>query len=215
MEIPFFGQAILKHSMIIIGLIIGSITYRHLSIGQKIIYTELWFIAIFGAWAVIRINNGLYSIPVYSIGSLFFYGLELIYIDYELKVFRKKKLFRTLGILLLSGIPVHWVIVRSLNYFSDVLILIHLFFSFFLFYCIVNRPTNIANQILRWAFIIYWLGDLFYIVFQNSISWEISTEFGIKIMSIHHKVTKLEEILISISFLMAYFQKKKTLQLQE
>ena len=215
MEIPFFVNAILKNSMLIIGLIIGAITYRHLSIGQKIIYMELWFFAIFDAWAIIRINKGLYSIPVYSIGNLIFYGIEFIYIDFELNVFRKKKLFRTLGIFLLSCIPAQWIILRSLNYFSDALILIHLFFSSFLFYCIVNRPTNTANQMLRWALLIYWLGDLLNVVFQNLMVWKMDPEFARKIIKIHHAVTKIKEILIIISFLMAYFKKEKTLQMQE
>ena len=214
MEIPFYVNAILKNSMLIIGLIIGAITYRHLSIGQKIIYMELWFFAIFDAWAIIRINKGLYSIPVYSIGNLIFYGIEFIYIDFELNVFRKKKLFRTLGIFLLSCIPAQWIILRSLNYFSDALILIHLFFSSFLFYCIVNRPTNTANQMLRWALLIYWLGDLPNVIFQNLIVWKMDLEFGIKIRLIHRIVIYLEVFLIIASFLLAYFRRKK-LQLQE
>jgi hypothetical protein len=213
METPYFVKAILLDSMIIIGLVIGAITYRHLSVGQKIIYTQLWVFAIFDTWAAIRIINGLYSIPVYSIGSFFFHGIELIYVDYELNGFRKKKLFRTLGIFLLICIPAHWIIVRNLNYFSDALILIHLFLSSFLFYCIINRPTNSANQMLRWALLIYWLGDLLNVVFQNLMAWKMDPEFGRKIMLIHHTVTKIKEILIIISFLMAYFRRKK-LQLQ-
>jgi hypothetical protein len=66
---------------------------------------------------------------------------------------------------------------------------------------------------LRWALLIYWLGDLLNVVFQNLMAWKMDPEFGRKIMLIHHTVTKIKEILIIISFLMAYFRRKK-LQLQ-
>ncbi len=68
---------------------------------------------------------------------------------------------------------------------------------------------------LRWALLIYWLGDLLNVVFQNLMVWKMDPEFGRKTMLIHHAVTKIKEILIIISFLMAYFKKEKTLQLQE
>jgi len=210
-----FIESTLRHSMVIIGLIIGGITFRYLSIGQKIIYTQLWFVIILGAWATIRINNGFYSQPVYSIGNLFLYGIELIYIDYELKAFRKKKLFRILGLLLLMCIPLDWIIVRNLNYQSDALILIHLFLSFFLLFCIVNRPTTNANQLLRWALLIFGLGDIIFVVFRNLITWEANIELGKKMMLMHYAIANLKVLLICISFLTAYFKKKKTHQLQE
>ena len=209
-----FIESILRHSMVIIGLIIGGITFRYLSIGQTTIYIQLWLFAIFGAWATIRINNGFYSTSVYSIGVFFFYGVELIYVDYELKVFRKKKLFRVMGILLLICIPTYWIIVRNLNYQSDAIILIHLFLSFFLFFCIVNRPTTIANQLLRWALLIYWIGDIIFVIFRNLITWEVNIELGKKMMLMHYGIANLKILLICISFLTAYFRRKK-LQLQE
>ena len=144
----------------------------------------------------------------------FFYGVELIYVDYELKVFRKKKLFRVMGILLLICIPTYWIIVRNLNYQSDAIILIHLFLSFFLFFCIVNRPTTIANQLLRWALLIYWIGDIIFVIFRNLITWEVNIELGKKMMLMHYGIANLKILLICISFLTAYFRRKK-LQLQE
>jgi hypothetical protein len=208
-------ESILMHLSLLTGLISGGIVYRYLSIEQRIIYVRCLVVVFFGVWATIRVYNGMYNIVVYTIGDFFFYGIDIIYVDYELKSFRKKKLFRILALLLLSGIPLNWIISGNLNLQSDVVIIMHLFLSIFIFYSILTRPTSNANQMLRWARLCFWLGDFFIVIYNNFLTWEMADEPAIQLNLIHRFVLINTDILMSISFLMAYFQKKKTLQLQE
>jgi hypothetical protein len=85
----------------------------------------------------------------------------------------------------------------------------HLFLSIFIFYSILTRPTSNANQMLRWARLCFWLGDFFIVIYNNFLTWEMADEPAIQLNLIHRFVLINTDILMSISFLMAYFQKKK------
>jgi ABC-type glycerol-3-phosphate transport system permease component len=104
-----------------------------------------------------------------------------------------KSFFRVLALLLLCCIPLHWIVVRDLNQQSEIISIIHIFLSIFILYLILNRPTPLADQLLRWAIIFYLLGDLIFTAFVNEITW----------------VAYIQDVLITISFLIAYFTSKK------
>jgi hypothetical protein len=209
MDVPIIIELILRHTSVIVILILGSMVFRHLSVGQRIIYLRYIIVAIFGFWASIRVINGMYSIPVYSIGSFFFYLIYVWYVDYELGNYKYKKFFRMLALLLLSCIPLHWIVVRDLNQQSEIISIIHIFLSIFILYLILNRPTPLADQLLRWAIIFYLLGDLIFTAFVNEITWGISVELSKKLSLLHYAVAYIQDVLITISFLIAYFTSKK------
>ena len=216
MDVPIIIELILRHTSVIVILILGSMVFRHLSVGQRIIYLRYIIVAIFGIWASIRIINGMYSIPVYSIGEFFFYLIYKLYVDYELGKYTYKSFFRVLALLLLCCIPLHWIVVGDLNQQSEIISLIHIFLSIFILYLILNRPTTFADQLLRWAIIFYLLGDLIFSAFVNEIIWGISIELSKKLNLLHYSVLYIQDVLIIISFLMAYFKREKpTLQIQE
>ena len=185
MDIPIILETILRHITVIVILLLGGMVFLHLSVGQRIIYFLNIVVAIFGFWASIRVINGMYSIPVYSIGSFFFYLIYVWYVDYELGNYKYKKFFRMLALLLLSCIPLHWIVVRDLNQQSEIISIIHIFLSIFILYLILNRPTPFADQLLRWAIIFYLLGDLIFPAFVTELIGGISVSFSNKLSLFH------------------------------
>jgi hypothetical protein len=210
MDIPIIIESILRHTTVIVILLLGGMVFRHLSAGQRITYLRYIIVAIFGIWASIRVINGMYSIPVYSIGNFFFFLIYIWYVDYELGKYTYKSFFRVLALLLLCCIPLHWIVVGDLNQQSEITSLIHIFLSIFILYSILNRPTKFADQLLRWAILFYFLGDLIFSAFVNEISWRISIELSKKLNLLHYIVVYIHDVFIIISFLFAYFNSKKT-----
>jgi hypothetical protein len=215
MEQPFIVKIILHHFTLFVAITAGAISFRKLSVGQKIIWGECCLTLSLGIWTAIRIYYGFYSTPIVSTFEFICYGIELVYIDYELGAFRKKKLFRILGVFLLSLIPLNWIYCWSLNYRGASQILISLYLITFYFYCIIYRPANHSNMILRWALLFYVMGNFLHATFKDFIIWKLEPELSRTISNVSYRLGDIEFFLITISFLMAYFQKKKTLQFQE
>jgi hypothetical protein len=211
MEISIWVESLLRHIAVIIAIVVGSLVLKHLSTRQKIIYSLLWLVLIFGIWATIRISNGLYSIIVYNIGGLFFFSARVLYVNYELKDWGKKYLFNIPALLLLSSFPIHWFL-NDLNKWNELAPLIHLLLSVFLFYSIIKNPVNIADQVLRWAQLIFCLGDFIIVLFDNEITWKLPINISLDLTILHYLIANLELIMITISFCLAYWQSKRSLQ---
>ena len=90
MEQSFIHKFISHFTLLFVAIAAGIMTLRKLSTGQKIIFAQLISCLVFAIWSLFRINNGLYSAPVVSIAEFICYGIELAYIDWELKEFKKK-----------------------------------------------------------------------------------------------------------------------------
>jgi hypothetical protein len=215
MDKQFLVYNFLHFFTLFVAIAAGIISFRKLSTGQKIIFAEQIMFLATGIWSSYRIYNGLYSIPVNSLSEFLCYGIEFFYFDYELRTHRKNYLFRICGILLLSIIPLQWMIVGSLNYRGDSQIPISLYLIIFNFYCIICRPVNLSNMILRWALLSYNAGTFLLVTYKDYLIWEVDPNISGKLTTASYRLSDIQLLLITISFLMAYFQKKKTLQLQE
>jgi len=215
MEKSFIIMNILHYSTLLIVLFVGSITFRRLSTGQKIILVGKCFDLGLAVYGSIRIYNGLYSVPIVSVAEFIWLGIQLVYVDHELRIMRNKKLFRILGVLFLSIIPLHWIFFGGLNYRGVSQTLISLYLIIAYFYCITYRPVNTSGQLLRWGLLLSITCNFLFAVFVDYITWKMQIDFGDTLIMLYYRVVDVEQLLITISFLMAYFQKKKTHQLQE
>lgn len=209
MEQSFIIKHVLHYSTLLIAIFAGSITFRSLSIGQKIILVGKSIDLILALYGSIRIYNGLYSVPVVSVAEFIFLGIQLVYLDHEVKTIRKKELFRLLGVLLLSIIPMQWFFWGGLNYRGDSGILISLYLIIAYFYCITNRPVNTSEQILRWGLLLTITCNFLHTVFADYISWNLQTDAALIYMNLYYRIFDIELILITISFIMAYLRRKK------
>ena len=90
MECQFILYNILHFFTLIVAIAAGIISFRKLSIGQKLIFAEQVMFLATGIWSSYRIYNGLYSIPVNALSEFMCYGIEFFYFDYELRTHRKK-----------------------------------------------------------------------------------------------------------------------------
>ena len=215
MEQSFLLKFLLHFFTLFIALFAGSISFRRLSNGQKIILAHNYVVLFFGIWGAIRIYNGLYSIPLNSVGEFIVLGIQLLYIDNELEIFRKKKLFRIVGVILLISIPLQWMILGSLNYQSDSTILVHLYVISCLFYCIIYRPVNTSDQLLRWALLLFGTGYFFHAVFADYITWNLAHDLSLRLTKLFYRLSDLEMLLIAISFLMSNFRNKNSYQIKD
>ena len=215
MDKQFLVYNFLHFFTLFVAIAAGIISFRKLSTGQKIIFAEQIMYLATGIWSSYRIYNGLYSIPVTSLSEFMCYGIEFFYFDYELRTHRKKYLFRICGVLLLSIIPLQWINCGSLNYRGDSQIPIFLYLIIFNLYCIIYRPVDLSNIILRWAILLYNAGTFLLVTYKDYLIWEVDPNISGKLTTASYRLSDIQLLLISISFLMAYFQKKKTLQLQE
>jgi hypothetical protein len=101
---------------------------------------------------------------------------------------------------------------NDLNNFNELNPLIHLLLSVFLFYSIIKNPVNIADQVLRWAQLIFCLGDFIIVLFDNEITWELPLNKSLDLAALHYSIVNLELIMITISFCLAYWQSKRSVQ---
>jgi len=215
MDKQFLVYNFLHFFTLFVAIAAGGISNSKLSIGQKIIFVELIINLISGIYSSYRIYNGLYSVPVVSLNEFMCYGIEFFYFDYELNAFRKRRLFRICGVLLLSIMPLQWMIFGSLNYRGDSQIPISLYLIVLNFYCIICRPVNLSNMILRWALLFYNAGTFLLVTYKDYLIWEVDPNIAGKLTTASYRLSDIQLLLITISFLMANFQKKKMLQLQE
>lgn len=212
MDYQFIACEFLHFFTLILAIAAGIISFRKLSNGQKIIFAEQIMFLATGIWSSYRIYHGLYSIPIVSLSEFMCFGIEFFYFDNELRAHRKKNLFRICGIFLLSIIPIQWLFEGSLIYRGESQIPISLYLIIFNFYCIIYRPVNLSNMILRWALLFYNAGTFLLVTCKDYLTWKLDQNLALKLTRLSYRLSDIELLLITISFLAAYFGKEKPRQ---